>query len=571
MSRSTPGRTAATACALAVATGASYLATLAPGVAAGDAAELQHAAPLLGICHEPGYALEVAVGWLASRVPVGPSIAWRINALQALFGTLGVVALFDALRTATGRLVPAALGAAMLAWSSIYWSTSTVAEVYVFHAAFLLLGTSAFARFVVGRRFRFALGSAVALGVACAGRPSELLVLPGFAMAWAVASPPLRLPRAGAKLLGVAFALPFAASVAFHWVRDDPQALHRRDAALARELLGEPGPDAWLAGRLRAAIAYNLGIRWAEHATRRADLGRVAGDARRYGELLAGAALLAGNPVPESARARDRGFGTSLGIGGLALALSGAVFRRRSPWVWIGVGLFVGNLAFYFWFQRWDGLTFTIPGLAGLALLAGLGAAGPQGAPPGSASRRACAGLAAVTAGGLLVANFAPVDRSRTSEPLGFPHATPEELAQLPPDAVLVMDYWRATTYRYLVHVEAGRDDVRVLDPAPELQARLVDALSKSGRRSFVLAAPPATRLAPGLRAWRRATPPWLARYGFVEVPASPSASGTEPAKGPRAARRERRPARVPAASSAPAPSSATSRQRATRWFVVGA
>jgi hypothetical protein len=522
VSRSTPGRCAAAAGALVVATGASYLATLAPGVAAGDAAELQHAAPLLGICHEPGYALEVAAGWLASRVPAGPSVAWRINAMQALFGTLGGLALFDALRTATGRLAPAALGAAILAWSSIYWSYSIVAEAYVFHAAFLLLGTAAFARFVVGRRFRFALGSAVALGVACAGRPSELLVLPGFAAAWAVASPPIRLPRLRAWLLGVAFALPFAAAVAFHLARDDPRALHRRDAALARELLGEPTPEAGLADRLLDSIAYSLGIRWVQHAARRADPARIPGDARRYAELLVGTALLAGNPVPESTRARDRGFGTSIGIGGLALALGGVLFRRRSPWVWLGAGLFAGNLAFYFGFHRWDALTFTIPGLAGLALLAGLGAAGPPEAPPGSALRRACAGLAAVAAGSLLVANFAPVDRSGASEPLGFPHATPEELAQLPPDAVLVLDYWRATTYRYLVHVEAARDDVRVLDPAPGNQARLVEALRRSGRRSFVLAAPPGASLSPRLQALRHATPPWLARYGFVEMPASP-------------------------------------------------
>ena len=46
--------------ALATLLGVVYLVTLYPGVSKGDAAELQYMCPLLGVCHPPGYVVELS-------------------------------------------------------------------------------------------------------------------------------------------------------------------------------------------------------------------------------------------------------------------------------------------------------------------------------------------------------------------------------------------------------------------------------------------------------------------------------------------------------------------------------
>ena len=74
-----------------------YLTGLHPGVEAGDAAELQHTAPLGGICHPPGYQIEVTVGRIfCALMPAGA--AWSMNFLMAICGTVGCLALYGAVR-----------------------------------------------------------------------------------------------------------------------------------------------------------------------------------------------------------------------------------------------------------------------------------------------------------------------------------------------------------------------------------------------------------------------------------------------------------------------------------------
>ena len=68
-----------------------YLATLNPGLDRGDAAELQYACPLAGVCHNPGYQIEVAFRWLFNKLPLGGQAAWRINLMMAVCGTVGAL------------------------------------------------------------------------------------------------------------------------------------------------------------------------------------------------------------------------------------------------------------------------------------------------------------------------------------------------------------------------------------------------------------------------------------------------------------------------------------------------
>ncbi len=110
---------------------------------------------------------------------------------------------------------------------------------------------------------------------------------------------------------------------------------------------------------------------------------------------------------------QSAGVGPSLGLPGVLLALAGIVFARRHwGWVLLGAGLFMGNLIFCLWHHPFDNLTFTIPGLAGLALLAGLGVAGPYAAAWRTPGRWLCRGPGLATVLFLLLTNYPLVDRA---------------------------------------------------------------------------------------------------------------------------------------------------------------
>ena len=99
-----------------------YLLGLHPGVDAGDSAELQLNAPLLGICHPPGYQIEVTVGRFWLLLPLGGSVAWRMNLLMAVMGVVGCLALYGSVRRVTGQTLPGVLSALLLGLSGVFWS-----------------------------------------------------------------------------------------------------------------------------------------------------------------------------------------------------------------------------------------------------------------------------------------------------------------------------------------------------------------------------------------------------------------------------------------------------------------
>ena len=64
----------------------------APGVLGGDPGELQFVPYILGLAHPTGTPLYVLVGKLWSLLPVGPTVAWRMNLLAAVAASLALVA-----------------------------------------------------------------------------------------------------------------------------------------------------------------------------------------------------------------------------------------------------------------------------------------------------------------------------------------------------------------------------------------------------------------------------------------------------------------------------------------------
>ena len=510
---------------LIVIPGTVYLATLQRGVSRGDSAEIQYLCPLLGICHSPGYAIEVTCGYLFSLLPLSPDVAWRINLMMAVSGIAGCLAMYGTVRRITGRIPPGLIAAGLLAFSSIYWSYSTVAEEYVFHGAVLLFGAYAAVRFVHSDRATWLCWTALAAGIATAGRPSELFVLPAFVGLWLGCRQRVRLT---ARRLGVAlilYLLPFVYSVGFIMLRDDPRYLHARDGILAEEILGQPSNSS-LSGwpRVKNAVYYSLGLTWANHRESWKD--RLDVGTSRYARLLSGVEAVTPTKLPIDPMQLERGLGAAIGIPGLLLAAAGIVFyRRQYGWVLLGLGFFLGNLAFYFWHQAWDALTFTVPGLAGLALLGGLGAAGPPPRDPvQDGSRRTEKGRwwrgLAYAVGGLTVlvlaiGNYHIVDHSHLTDAAEVTR-TVAAVRTLPPDSIILTTYWPATKNRYLAYVLAGRSDVRILAID---QKQWKQAVAYAGRHGRVLFVFDNTRINADERKMAQLrTPPAAAEAGLLQL-----------------------------------------------------
>jgi hypothetical protein len=204
--------------------------------------------------------------------------------------------------------------------------------------------------------------------------------------------------------------------------------------------------------------------------------------------MLSGVDVVKPPKRPTYGLERNQGFGAGIGLIGVILAIFGVIWRRRDPgWILLGGGLFLGNLAFYFWHHCWDGLTFTVPGLAGLALLAGIGAAGPNGARHELVWRRICLAAGVAMSLALLATNYRLVDRrSGDDERLIQKIADDFKSLPWPRDCAVLSNYWEATHYRYLLHLEAGRTDVHLLDSGVSSAPQIAKALRQRGAAIFL-------------------------------------------------------------------------------------
>ncbi len=462
----------AAAAVLIVALGVLYGLTLFPGVSKGDSAELQYMCPLLGICHPPGYAFEVVVGWMFSSIPLGPGVAWRINFMQAVCGIAGCLALFGIVRRLTGRTWPGLIAAGLLGLSVTYWAKSVVADVYVFCGMFLALGIYALLRFTEQRRSRWFYLAALLLGITISQRPAELFVLPALGALWFLRRRDLRLGwKRLAAGVGLA-ALPFAASVGFYLLREDPALLHARDDAFRDAILSK-GPaftELPPMRRLREAVLYCMGFKAAGREDFTAfSWAQVGWDLNKYAWRLSGLGALHDRYDPEETaaseavalRQRQQGRGTSIGLLGLVLA-GLACWRRRREGIVLGAGLFAGNLLYYLYMHPVDNLDFVIPGLMGLSILAGLGT-DALGAIRRRWLARTLQGACLAAPLFLAVTNYRYVDPRNQADQMHLQLCNLVRVTPLPKNPVIIGTYTRAQTLRYVYWIEAGRTNVRVL------------------------------------------------------------------------------------------------------------
>ena len=171
-----------------------YAATAAPSIVRfdDDSLEFQLVGPTLGIAHPTGYPLYTLLGGLWSRVifPVG-NWAWRMNLFSALAGALTVglvyVLIQRVARQAGYGSQPLAglIGAGVFALGSVWWSQTTVAEVYALHglftAAILYAAVSVPQKSIVnpdGRMTRLFL----LFGLSLTHHRTTLLLAPGLAV-----------------------------------------------------------------------------------------------------------------------------------------------------------------------------------------------------------------------------------------------------------------------------------------------------------------------------------------------------------------------------------------------------
>lgn len=188
-----------TAAFLAVAAFLLYRQTLAPSVVAlfDDTLEFPLAAHQFAILHPTGYPLYALLLGLFALLPVG-ELAYRVNLLSAVAGAAAVggmavliLVLAVGSRRASDR-VGAAVGALLLAGSSVFWSQAIVAEVYTLAAALALFAVLATLRALrCGRGWSWV---AFAVGLGLAHHRTFVLLLPALALAAAAAGalPPPR-------------------------------------------------------------------------------------------------------------------------------------------------------------------------------------------------------------------------------------------------------------------------------------------------------------------------------------------------------------------------------------------
>lgn len=95
--------------------------------------------------------LYILIGMVAKLIPVG-ELAWRVNMISAVFGSIAVANLFLLMRLWLGRSWPALVGAVSLAVSWTFWQHAVIAEVYTLYAAQLFTELLVLLQYVRTRR-----------------------------------------------------------------------------------------------------------------------------------------------------------------------------------------------------------------------------------------------------------------------------------------------------------------------------------------------------------------------------------------------------------------------------------
>jgi hypothetical protein len=180
-----------------------YARTLAPSITwrntGADSGDLVTAAWVGGVPHPPGYPLYTLLAQFFTLLPWG-EVANRVNwlsALSAASATLMVYLVALTLQSLRGVKNPffAAASALVLAFSPLFWSQATIAEVYALHAFLFTLTLGSFLLWAFSQELGsnvsprliawVPMASGLALGLSLAHHLTIVLILPGvLILAW---------------------------------------------------------------------------------------------------------------------------------------------------------------------------------------------------------------------------------------------------------------------------------------------------------------------------------------------------------------------------------------------------
>ncbi len=158
-----------------------YLFTLAPTIGMEDSAELVTAAYTLGIPHPSGFPLYCLLGKLFTFIPLG-TIAWRLNLMSAVFGALTISLLFLVINKVVKSKLISFCSALILAFSSVFWSQSVVAEVYTLNSFFTVLLILILLGWTENKKNKYLLWFAFIFGLSLTNHTMGTLLAPVFAL-----------------------------------------------------------------------------------------------------------------------------------------------------------------------------------------------------------------------------------------------------------------------------------------------------------------------------------------------------------------------------------------------------
>ncbi len=110
-----------------------YLRTLAPTVGEADTFEMQVNAIRLGISHGSGYPFYLLLAKFFSLLPIGGTVAFRINLSSSIFGIIASLILYLIARQLNASRPASWITALSFAASIAFWSRAVEAEVYTLH------------------------------------------------------------------------------------------------------------------------------------------------------------------------------------------------------------------------------------------------------------------------------------------------------------------------------------------------------------------------------------------------------------------------------------------------------
>jgi Protein O-mannosyl-transferase TMEM260-like len=105
----------------------------------GDSGEFQWAMAALNVAHATGYPLFTLIGYGWQLIPLTDNVAFQLNLLAPFFGALAITTIFVLIRSVTGRMDAALIGAIFFALTSVLWFNASILEVYTLHAFLLTL------------------------------------------------------------------------------------------------------------------------------------------------------------------------------------------------------------------------------------------------------------------------------------------------------------------------------------------------------------------------------------------------------------------------------------------------